>query len=99
MINWGPPGWKFLHAVTFGYPTFPSTRTKKRYQAFFKMLAFVLPCPSCRREFAREPVTIEHFRNRDTLSRWLVKVHNRVNERLGKPKVSYAVVRRRYLTR
>jgi mitochondrial FAD-linked sulfhydryl oxidase len=99
MINWGRPGWTFLHAVTFAYPRFPSYKTKHRYLGFFKFLRFVLPCPACRREFSVETreLGLHHFKNRRTLSKWLVKVHNNVNKRLGKRVVPFGQVKLRYL--
>jgi hypothetical protein len=98
-LNWGRPGWTFLHAVTFAYPRFPSAKTKHRYLGFFKMLRYVLPCPTCRREFANETgkLTMKIFRDRRSLSKWLVSVHNKVNERLGKKKVPFTQVKIRYI--
>ena len=101
MIQWGAPGWKFLHAVTFAYPRYPSERTKYRFFGFFKMLKYVLPCPKCRKEFAIESrnLTMKTMKDRDSLARWLVSVHNSVNRRLGKKRVPFSVVKYRYLGR
>jgi len=96
-LNWGRPGWTFLHAITFAYPRFPSQKTKRRYLGFFRFLRFVLPCPVCRREFSTVDMGLKHFRDRATLAKWLVKVHNQVNQRLGKKKVPFGQVRLRYL--
>lgn len=84
--------------MTFAYPRFPSQKTKERYLSFFKTLAHVLPCPACRREFSHETeqLTMETFRDMTTLSKWLVEAHNRINRRLGKATVPYAIVLRRY---
>ena len=101
MVRWGRPGWKFLHAITFSYPKFPSERTKYRFFGFFKMLRYVLPCPACRKGFAMESrgFTMATMKNRDTLTRLLVEVHNRINRRLGKKTVPYSVVKFRYMSR
>ena len=32
---WGPPGWLFLHTITFNYPTNPTEEDKKYYKNFF----------------------------------------------------------------
>ena len=37
------------------------------------------------------------FRDRKSLSRWLVDVHNRVNVRLGKKTVPFGAVKLRYI--
>ena len=39
---------------------------------------------------------METFRDMTTLSKWLVEAHNRINRRLGKATVPYAIVLRRY---
>ena len=98
MMNWGRPGWKFLHAVTFAYPEKPSTITKIRYMKFFKTLRYVIPCPMCREEYSRSvrKLQMHHLQNTETLSRWLVCVHNRVNTKLGKKVVSYEEVKQMY---
>lgn len=84
--NWGPAGWKFLHTVTMAYPDNPSEVTKRRYLTFFKSIQHVLPCPVCQIGFADETkdLKIEKFKDRKTLVRWLVAVHNRINKKLGK---------------
>ena len=32
---WGPYGWKFLHYLSFGYPTNPTIEQKNQYKTFF----------------------------------------------------------------
>jgi FAD-linked sulfhydryl oxidase len=98
MFNWGRPGWKFLHAVTFAYPKNPDLKTKLRYRRFFKMLKYVLPCPLCRAHYAKlvQHLGIKHMKNTGTLSRWLVDVHNKINVKLGKKVFSYEEVKQMY---
>ena len=98
-MKWGRAGWKFLHAVTFAYPRYPSERTKYRFFGFFKMLKYVLPCNVCRKGFSIESkdLTMKTMKDRATLARWLVVVHNRVNKRIGKKTVPFSVVKYRYL--
>ena len=45
---WGPALWHVLHAISFGYPATPTTRTRGRYMQFIQGLGNVLPCRSCR---------------------------------------------------
>ena len=98
-INWGRPGWKFLHSVTFAYPENPSLRTKLRYMKFFKGLQYVLPCPLCRREYTKQVrrLAMRHLRDTETLAKWLVCVHNQVNIRLGKKVVPFEDVKKMYV--
>ena len=90
---WGPPAWIFLHCVTFGYPVDPDKfdaknnqiegTTKMRYKLFFEYVKHIFPCKYCRISYAEyleeEPVDVE---NRKTLTKWLWKIHNKVNEKL-----------------
>jgi hypothetical protein len=41
-------------------------------------------------------LSLKHMRNRDTLSRWLVGVHNQVNFKRGKKLVGYGAVKKMY---
>lgn len=90
ITTWGPHGWGFFHAVTFAYPQNPDTLTKQQYAQFFDSIGNVLPCGICRQHFAdmlkKYPIDLT---SRDTLTRWLVDRHNQVNQRLGKPIMSY----------
>lgn len=98
MFNWGRPGWKFLHAVTFAYPNNPDLKTKIRYRRFFKTLKYVLPCPLCRAHYAKlvQHLGMSDLKNTNTLSRWLVNVHNKINVKLGKKVFSYDEVKHVY---
>jgi hypothetical protein len=97
---WGPGAWVFLHSVTFNYPTHPTKRDMKQTKEFFHSLKGILPCPTCQehyREGIEETMPMDsHLKNRDTLTRWLVKFHNSVNKRLGKPQMPYNSVRAKY---
>lgn len=97
--SWGPAGWTYLHATSFVYPESPSEEDKWRYYEFLQHFANVIPCKLCRRHFKdmlRSNLTERHqsdpFRSRDRLSRFLVDLHNQVNERLGKRQVKYETV-------
>lgn len=99
-LFWGPGLWVALHSMTFDYPENPSLEDKQRYRAFFHTLKYVLPCGTCRAHYTEgieKKMPIEPaLKNRDTLSRWLVDFHNSVNQRLGKPIVSYESVKEKY---
>ena len=99
---WGPHLWKSLHAMSLGYPETPSPHCKKHYQEFFHSLQYVLPCTSCRRHYARlikSPTSrlgMRQLRNRESLMRWLVKIHNAVNRRKNKKCMSFKQVQQLY---
>lgn len=100
---WGKPWWQVLHAVTFNYPDKPDQATRDRVMLFFKLVPFLLPCGLCGVHFYKAmkdgeyALTADVLQSRDTLSRWLVDVHNHVNQRLRKPAVTYERCKTYYL--
>lgn len=105
---WGPPGWLFLHCITFGYPYIINMNKKEhvvrmhKTRDFFRNIGYVLPCKYCRNsyiEFMKE-IPIEYFlKSRKDLTFWLYKMHNKVNNKLGVPDCnipSFEEVQKRY---
>lgn len=105
---WGPPGWLFLHCITFGYPYVINMNKKEHVERmlktrdFFRNIGYVLPCKYCRNsyiEFMKE-IPIEYFlKSRKDLTFWLYKMHNKVNNKLGVPDCnipSFEEVQKRY---
>lgn len=78
---WGPSGWIFLHQISFAY----ELHQKKAVRALFEVLPFVLPCKFCRAsltEYMREDPLELALESRDTLTHWLYRIHNQVNDKL-----------------
>lgn len=100
---WGPVFWKMAHAITFDYAEeAPSREERDRVSRFFAMLPWFLPCGVCGVHFIKtvtdeHPFTEHTAANRESLSRWLVDVHNTVNRRLKKPEVSYEAAAKYFL--
>ncbi len=106
---WGPTGWVFLHAVTFGYPMDPQKfdednglsagTTAERYRSFFEACGFVFPCRYCRESYQQfiidDPVA-NALENRESLTRWLWRIHERVNQKLEKKGITYEELVERY---
>jgi len=96
---WGPHFWETLQTVAFNYPEQPTAAEQQAHHQFYTSIARVLPCDSCRGHFAkvlaRKPLD-PALQNRETLSRWIVDVHNDVNQRLGKPVMAYDFVKEKY---
>ena len=89
---WGPHGWKFLHYVSLGYPVNPSHEDKSNYKNFYHSLQYVLPCEKCAMNYKQNLVKLpidNHLENRDSLVKWVIDIHNLVNNELGKDKVEY----------
>jgi len=87
---WGPCAWEFFHCATFGYPLEPTEEQKQQYKNFFIVIGFVLPCKYCRDSYTEfinsDPDCIlkdSDLENRDALTRWAFRLHNRVNKKLG----------------
>lgn len=82
---WGPPTWEALHCITFNYPHSPTPQDRQHYKTFFEMLKYVLPCSKCREHYAKNikegktKLTDEVFTDRDTLTKWLYTLHNKVS--------------------
>lgn len=95
--HWGPAGWQFLHAISFGYPEQPTLVDKNHALNFFKSVGHVLPCDKCRSHYndqvCKTPPDVE---NRESLSRWLVRVHNKVNRENGKKEWNYSDVKQQH---
>jgi hypothetical protein len=98
--SWGKPYWQVMHSVTFLYPETPTDEDKQRVQVFFRLVPNILPCALCGLHFVRTleqyPLSDEVLSSRETLARWLVDVHNTVNERLKHEVVSYEKVKHFY---
>ena len=75
---WGPSGWRLLHLISFS--TVPK---QKDLCAFFNTLAYVLPCKYCRKSFS-ENISADPVESADSISKWLWRIHNKVNDKLRK---------------
>ena len=105
---WGPPGWLFLHCITFGYPfkidptNAEHVQKQRDYRDFFHLIGKVFPCRYCRDSyllFIKDLPIEKSLDSRDSLCRWLYDVHNKVNEKLDVPQCdipTFETVRKRY---
>jgi len=88
---WGPPFWFFLHTITMTYPHHPNAVTKKKYYEFVQNLPLFLPNEAMCNDFSklldRYPVA-PYLDNRESFIKWMHFIHNKVNEKLEKPKIS-----------
>jgi len=85
--EWGPPGWHFLHSVTFGYPENPNETEKQNYKNFFDNVQYVLPCKFCKTSYVLIYKYIDispYLESRNGLTFWLFIIHNLVNRKLKK---------------
>jgi hypothetical protein len=89
---WGPHYWFFLHTLAMTYPQHPNSVTKKKYYEFIHNLPLFLPVEQISGEFSKlidqYPIT-PYLDNRNSFVRWMHFIHNKINEKLEKPIVSY----------
>ena len=89
-ISWGRYGWGFIHNVALGYSETPTHSEKENYKLFFEIIGKVLPCERCRQHYNKElGLTPPDITSRDSLFKWTVDIHNKVNKRLGKDTITY----------
>ena len=98
---WGPALWHSLHTISFNYPIKPSNDDKKNYRDFMLSLVNTLPCKYCRenlnKNYKKFPLTMTCMKNRNSFSRYVYRLHERINKNLGKKSgLSYCDVRERY---
>ena len=97
----GPSMWHYLHTMSFNYPVAPTDADRDNYRQFMLSLQHTLPCKHCRenlkRNFRELPLEACVMKNRDTFSRYVYALHERINRLLGKKSgLSYCAVRERY---
>lgn len=98
---WGPSLWHYLHVMSFNYPVNPTSNDKKYYRDMIINLQYTLPCKYCRENLKKnlknKPLQLCDMKNRETYSRFIYELHERINSQLGKTSgLSYCDVRERY---
>ena len=89
-----------FHTISFNYPVKPDAAQRRRYAAYIRSLGNVLPCGTCRQNYANNLCAAGFgaaaFRNRDAFSRFVYRLHDEVNKLLGKRSPSFESVRDLY---
>lgn len=83
---WGPLLWGVMNDVVKQYDYGSQPPSARAVETFFKSVAFLLPCKYCRRSYAlylsalplRDPLRTR------TLTCWIWRLHEKVNDKLGK---------------
>lgn len=90
---WGPHYWFFLHTIALTYPHNPNEVVKKKYYDFIQNLHLFIPVEKIGNEFTKlltEYPLAPYLDSRDSLVRWMHFIHNKINEKLEKRKISLA---------
>ena len=88
-LHWGPKGWFFLESIAIAYPTNPSDAEKTAAKNLLLSLKDLLPCLNCRLNYASYLDENTNYlddivKNRETLTTFIVDLHNDVSVRNGK---------------
>lgn len=88
---WGPPFWFTLHTIAMTYPHNPNDITKKKYYEFIQNLPLFIPVEQMGNDFNKlleeYPIT-PYLDSRKSLVKWMHFIHNKINEKMEKPKIS-----------
>jgi hypothetical protein len=88
---WGPHFWFFLHTLTLSYPHHPNSVTKKKYYELVQNLPVFIPVETIGSNFSKlldeYPITA-YLDSRESFIKWMHFIHNKVNEKLEKPKIT-----------
>ena len=88
---WGPHYWFFLHTMAMNYPHYPNSGTKKKYYEFIQNFHLFIPVEQISKEFSQlleEYPVVPYLDNRESFVRWMHFMHNKINEKLEKTKIS-----------
>jgi hypothetical protein len=84
--------WFFLHTISLCYPLRPNAVTKKKYYDFVQNIPLFIPVERMSSNFSKlldeYPVT-PYLDNRESFVRWVWFIHNKINEMLEKPQLSF----------
>ena len=88
---WGPHYWFFLHTIAMTYPHHPNAVTKKKYYDLVQNIPLFIPIEAMASDFSKlidqYPIS-SYLDNRESFIRWVWFIHNKINEKLEKPKIS-----------
>jgi hypothetical protein len=88
-----------IHTIAISYPLRPNAVTKKKYYDFIQNLPLFIPIESIATNFEKlldEYPVSPYLDTRDSFIRWTHFVHNKINERLEKPKITLAQFYEKY---
>ncbi|KAJ2668487.1 Flavin-linked sulfhydryl oxidase of the mitochondrial IMS [Coemansia sp. RSA 1085] len=93
----GRATWTFLHTMAAYYPEKADSRQQEMMRSLLGSFSHFYPCGTCaahlREEMRSHPPPVD---TRYSLSQWLCRTHNKVNELLGKPEFDCAKVDERW---
>lgn len=89
---WGPHFWFFINTLAITYPHNPNDVTIKKYYEFIQNLPVFIPVSEIGNDFHKllelYPVS-SYLDSRKSFTKWVHFIHNKINEKLEKPKISF----------
>ena len=89
---WGPHYWFFLHTISYNYPETPNATTKRKYYDLIQNMPLFIPNEELGNKFSKildkYPVS-PYLDSRDSFSRWVHFIHNKINVSIGKKEKSF----------
>lgn len=96
---WGPHYWFFMMTIALSYPETPNSVTKRKYYDFIINIPLFIPNPEIGDKFSRlldkYPVS-PYLDNRESFTKWVHFIHNKVNVELGKEEITYEAALDKY---
>ena len=96
---WGPKYWFFFHTIALSYPKYPNTITKKKYYEFVQNIPLFIPVQEISNQFNKllnEFPVQPYLDNKESFIKWFWFIHNKINEKLEKPKISLSMFYSKY---
>ena len=81
----GRNSWSLLHTMAAYYPEKPTPDQQKDVKTFIETFSRLYPCEHCAQDFQRD-IALEppQTQSQQSLSQWFCRIHNKVNQKLGK---------------
>jgi len=100
ITHWSRAFWTALFATALGYPMDPKINDQFNYKRFYLDIQHILPCQKCRKHYRANlkklPINPFLRGGRDSLFAWVLRMHNIINNDLGKPALSASQAMRKY---
>jgi len=82
----GRATWTFLHSVAAYYPATPTAANKEDARQLMHIVSRLYPCSDCAEDLRSDLVVDPpQLSSAVQFSKWMCQLHNRVNQKLGKP--------------
>jgi len=91
--HWGNSLWKYIHDICIVDNSIPEENVRQNSYALecLKKIADVIPCHHCRQKWNDNLLELDalDLTKSMVLFEWAWKMHNKVNDKLHKPIISY----------